>query len=205
MQASFVKPISIAVHAVERIPIALNDTVVVVGTGLIGLLLIQVLKQSGCGRIIGVDVDDAHLAMARELGADFTLNSKTDDVIREIQAQTNGRGADISFEVVGITPTLQMAVNCLRKGGAVTLVGNIAAYAELPMQSVVTRELTLYGSCGSQGEYPICIDLLSQGKIQVEPLITDVVPLSDGAYWFDRLYNEQGLLKVLLIPNGVDA
>jgi len=205
VQAAFVEPVSIAVHAVERTPIALNDTAVVVGTGLIGLLVIQVLKQSGCGRIIGIDIDDDRLAMAREFGADVTFNSTDEAIIDKVLAETNGRGADISFEVVGITPTLQLAIYSLRKGGSLTLVGNIAPFAELPMQNVVTREITLYGSCNSQGEYPVSLDLLSQGKINIEPLITDVAPLADGAMWFDRLYNEKGLLKVLLTPDGSKA
>lgn len=203
VHAAFVEPVSIAVHAVERTPIALNDTAVVVGTGMIGLLLIQVLKQSGCGRIIGVDIDDERLALARELGADVTFNSHDEAILEHIFNYTDNRGADIAFEVVGITPTLQLGINALRKGGALTLVGNISAYAELPIQNVVTREISLYGSCTSQGEYPVSLDLLSQGKINVEALITDIVPLSEGAAWFERLYNEKGLLKVLLTPNGV--
>lgn len=204
IKAAFVEPVSIAVHAVERTPIGLNDTAVVVGTGMIGLLVIQVLRNAGCGTIIGVDLDDDRLALARELGATATINSKDDDIIEKIHSITNERGADIAFEVVGITPTLQLAVNALRKGGALTLIGNIAAMAELPIQKVVTRELTLYGSCITQGEYPISLAMMAQGKIDVESLITTIAPLSDGAEWFDRLYNEKGLLKVILTPNGVE-
>ncbi|MGJ3237593.1 MAG: galactitol-1-phosphate 5-dehydrogenase [Anaerolineae bacterium] len=201
VEAAFVEPVSIAVHAVERTPRALNDVVLVVGTGMIGLLLIQVLRQAGYGTIIGVDLNDQRLTLARELGADFTLNASDADAVHEtIMAHTDGRGVDTAFEVVGITPTLKMAVNNLRKGGILTLVGNIAAHAELPIQSVVTREITLYGSCGSQGDYPVSLDLLAEGKIQVEPLITAVVPLSEGAHWFERLYHEADLLKVILTP-----
>lgn len=203
VQAAFVEPVSIAAHAIELTPIALNDTAVVVGTGMIGLLLIQVLKQTGVGKIIGIDLAESRLELARELGADVTINARDEDIQEQILAQTEGRGADIAFEVVGITTTLQTAVKALRKGGALTLVGNISATAELPIQLVVTRELTLYGSCGSQGDYPASLAMLAQGKVQVEPLITAIAPLSDGANWFDRLYNEQDLLKVVLTPDGV--
>ena len=203
VQAAFVEPVSIAAHAVELTPIALNDTAVVVGTGMIGLLLIQVLKQTGVGKVIGIDLADSRLELARQLGADVTINARDTDIQEQILAHTEGRGADIAFEVVGITATLQTAVKALRKGGALTLVGNISATAELPIQLVVTRELTLYGSCGSQGDYPASLAMLAQGKVQVEPLITAIAPLSDGANWFDRLYNEQDLLKVVLTPDGV--
>ena len=203
VQAAFVEPVSIAAHAVELTPIALNDSAVVVGTGMIGLLLIQVLKQTGVGKVIGIDLADSRLELARQLGADVTINVRDTDIQEQILAHTEGRGADIAFEVVGITATLQTAVKALRKGGALTLVGNISATAELPIQLVVTRELTLYGSCGSQGDYPASLAMLAQGKVQVEPLITAIAPLSDGANWFDRLYNEQDLLKVVLTPDGV--
>jgi L-iditol 2-dehydrogenase len=106
-----------------------------------------------------------------------------------------------SFEVVGAAQPFQAAVASVRKGGAVTLVGNIAPAVELPLQSVVTREIRLIGSCASSGEYPICIDLLARGAIRVEPLISAVAPLSDGPGWFERLYaKEPGLMKVILRP-----
>lgn len=200
-EAAFVEPVSIAVHAVERTPIKLNDSAVVIGAGMIGLLVIQALRVAGCGTIIAVDLNASRLALARELGADLTFQSDQVDVVEAVREVTNGKGADIALEVVGITPTLQLAVNSVRKGGSVTLIGNIAPTAELPMQAVVTREITLYGSCASQGEYPACLDLMVRGAINVKPLISHVAPLHDGAQWFDRLYSGEGnLLKVILTP-----
>ncbi|MEW6357847.1 MAG: galactitol-1-phosphate 5-dehydrogenase [Planctomycetota bacterium] len=189
-QAAMVEPVSVAVHAVERAPIALNDTAVVVGAGMIGLLVVQALRARGCGRIVAVDLEDDKLALARELGAD-----------EAVKPEDCPTGADVAFEVVGIAPTLKTAVGCLRKGGSLGLVGNLSAEAPLPMQAVVTRELTLYGSCASCGEYPACLDLIARGAIRVEPLISAVAPLADGAAWFERLYKkEKGLMKVVLAP-----
>lgn len=200
-EAAFVEPVSIAVHAVARTPISLNDTAVVVGSGMIGLLVVQVLRAAGCGKIIAVDVNAERLQLALELGADVALNPDQDDALAAIQETTDGRGADIAFEVVGITPTLQTAVNSVRKGGAITLVGNLKPEAVLPLQAVVTRELTLYGSCASQGEYPACLAMLARGDIDVSPLTSAVVPLSEGAQWFHRLYKgDENLLKVILTP-----
>lgn len=200
-QAAMVEPCSIAVHAVERTPLALNDTAVVVGTGMIGLLVVQVLRAAGCGTLIAVDLAPEKLQLARELGADVVLNPSDVDVVAEVQQQTDGRGADVAFEVVGITDTLQIALASVRKGGALTLVGNLAPTVDLPLQSVVTREITLYGSCASQGEYPAALDLMARGRIDVEALISATAPLSEGASWFKRLYDgEGGLLKVVLEP-----
>jgi L-iditol 2-dehydrogenase len=116
---------------------------------------------------------------------------------------TDGRGADVALEVVGIAATVQMAIQCTRRGGAITLVGNLAPKVEVPLQAIVTRELTLYGSCASNGEIPECIDLMRRGLIQVEPLITAVAPLTDGPKWFERLYaGEPGAMKVVLQPTS---
>jgi L-iditol 2-dehydrogenase len=105
------------------------------------------------------------------------------------------------MEVVGATASLQTAVGAVRKGGIVTLVGNLAPKVELPLQAVVTRELTLNGSCSSQGEYPECIEMMARGGIRVEPLISALAPLEEGPAWFDRLYNhEPGVMKVILQP-----
>ena len=199
--AAMIEPVSVAVHAVKRTPIAKGDTAVVVGTGMIGLLVVQALKAAGCGQIIAVDLADEKLALAQTLGAELGINPKITDAVAAIREATGGRGADVAMEVVGATPTVQTAIEATRKGGHVTLIGNLAPKVDFPLQSVVTRELTLHGTCGSNGEYPECIDLLASGAIQVEPLITAKATLDEGAEWFDRLYAaEVGLMKVILQP-----
>lgn len=200
-EAALIESVSIAFHAVGRTPLSLGDTAVVVGTGMIGLLVVQTLRSVGCGRIIAVDIDDYKLQRAREFGADDGFNSSAVDVPAAVADLTDGRGADVAFEVVGATASLHTAVSAVRKGGAVTLIGNLTPKVELPVQSVVTRELTLYGSCSSQGDYPACIRLMSRGDIKVRPLISALAPLDEGPAWFDRLYShEPGLMKVILQP-----
>lgn len=200
-QAAVVEALSVALHAVERTPVSLNATAVVVGAGMIGLLVIQSLRAAGCGQIIAVDLDPQRLDLARRLGADEALNPDAVDVAAQVLKRTGNRGADIDFEVVGISPTLELAIKCLRKGGALTLVGNLAPTTEFPLQTVVTRELTLYGSCASRGEYPACLDMISRGVINVDAMISAVAPLAEGASWFERLSSgELGLMKVILTP-----
>ena len=200
-QATMVEALSIAFHAIERTPVSLNDTAVVVGVGMIGSLVVQSLRLAGCGHIVAVDLDQSRLDLACELGADEVLNSDTDDVVGRVHQSTGGRGADLSFEVVGITPTLKIAIQCLRKGGALTLIGNVSPKTEFPLQMVVTRELTLNGTCASRGEYPACLDMIARGPVNVGALVSAVAPLAEGGSWFERLYRrEPGLLKVVLIP-----
>lgn len=200
-QAAMVEALSIAFHAAGRTPITINDTAAVVGTGMIGLLVVQTLRLAGCGRIIAIDLDPERLALAKRFGADDALRSDSDDVVGRVLGLTGGRGADLAFEVVGISSTLQLAIACIRKGGALGLVGNLSPSAELPLQSVVTRELTLYGSCASRGEYPACLDMIARGAVDVNTMISAVAPLEEGAEWFRRLHEgEPGLMKVILVP-----
>lgn len=201
--AAMIEAVSIAVHAANRAPVKLGDTAVVVGSGMIGLLVIQAIRLAGCSRVIAVDLDEDRLRLAQELGADFTFNPKSVDIVESVKSVTGGKGADIAIEVVGATTTIQTAIEATRKGGSITLVGNLAPKVEVPLQAIVTRELTLYGSCASNGEYPACIDLLERGDIKVEPLITAKASLEEGPGFFDRLYNgEPGAMKVILQPNG---
>lgn len=203
VQAAMLEPLSVAFHAVGLPRIKLNDSAVVVGAGMIGLLVIRALRLAGCGQIIAVDLDEGRLAAAKQFGADTGIRGDAPDVPQQVQALTEGRGADQAFEVVGITPAVQTALASTRKGGSLTLVGNLAPTVELPLQSVVTRQITLYGSCASSGEYPACIDMLARGAVSVEPLISAVAPLRDAAGWFDRLYRrEPGLMKVIVTPRG---
>jgi threonine dehydrogenase-like Zn-dependent dehydrogenase len=199
--AALVEPFAIALHAIRRAPPTLNDSVVVVGAGMIGLALVQALSQAGCGRLIVVDVAADRLALAAKCGATTTINSAAEDASAAILRLTRGLGADVAFEAVGVPVTVDLALRCLRKGGTATLVGNVTPKIEFPLQIAVTRELTIYGSCASQGEYPACLDMLARGALRAAPLISATAPLAEGADWFDRLYRkEAGLLKVVLVP-----
>ncbi len=200
-QASMVEPVAVAAHAVELTPLSWNDTAVVVGSGMIGLFVIQVLRARGCGKIIAIDLEDDRLKLAGELGADVTLNPGKEDVVKEILALTGNRGADVAFEVVGISDTLKTAIAAVRKGATVTLVGNLSPSVEIPMQAVVTRQIRLQGSCAICGEYPAVLDMIARNEVKVEAILSAEAPLSEGAEWFRRLYNkEPGLIKVVLKP-----
>lgn len=200
-EAAMIEAVSIAVHAVNITPKSLGDTAVVVGSGMIGLLTIQAAKAAGFARVFAVDLDDDKLAVALRLGADAVFNPKNVDVPKAIYELTNGRGADVALEAVGAAAPIKTAIMSVKKGGTVTLIGNIAPNIELPLQVVVTRQIRLQGSCASSGEYPACIELLASGAIKVDEMISARVPLADGADWFKRLYaHEPNLMKVILEP-----
>ncbi len=201
-RAAMVEPVSIAVHAVRQVSIASTDSTVVVGTGMIGLLVVQAFRWAGAKHIIAIDRETSRLVLAKQLGATTTIQSDSNEIPAAVQRLTRGRGADIVFEVVGAALTVQLGLSLLRKGGSMVLVGNLAQKIEFPLQQVVTREQKLYGSCGSAGEYPLCIDLIAQELIKVDPLLSAVAPLTEGAAWFQRLSSAEGgkYLKVILEP-----
>jgi L-iditol 2-dehydrogenase len=197
-EAALLEPLAVALHAVSLVPVAPDSSALVVGAGMIGLLLQQALRAAGCSQVFVADPDETRLALSKKLGATATLR---DHVLEAIAELTNGKGVDLAIEAVGTTDAVNTAIDSVRKGGSVVLVGNISPSISLPLQKVVSRQLRLQGSCASAGEYPKTIELLSSGAIQVKPLISAVAPLADGPRWFERLHaREPNLMKVVLTP-----
>ena len=203
-EACFSEPVAVALHAVGRLPAdeVKGGTAVVVGAGLIGLFVVQALKIAGCREVIAVDLDDSRLALAEELGASrMARGDQPDAVIATVAEATGGRMADVALEVVGATPTVQLAERCLKTGGSLCLVGNLAAMVEFPLQRVVTREISVFGTAGSSGEFADALAAIADGSIQVRPLLSETVPLAEGGEWFAKLATPgSDLLKVVLQP-----
>jgi len=211
-KAAFAEPVSIALHAVNlapepqkgagaEAPVLRQQCAVVVGAGLIGLLVIQALKARGWQRVFAVDLDDSRLALAKQFGAEATFNAKEEGLVAKLKELGGGDGVDASFEVVGASAPVEVAVKSVRKAGTVVLVGNLQPSVNLPLQEVVTRQLTIKGSCACAGEYPEAIERIQDGTINVEPLLSIVAPLSEGADWFHKATQPgNGLLKIVLKP-----
>lgn len=200
-EAAMLEAVSVALHGVAVAELKGGETVLVIGAGMIGLLLLQAARAAGCSRVFVADIDATRLALAKKLGADEVLEASGAELFAAVMGLTDGRGVDVSFEAVGRNETVAGAIDCVRKGGTVSLVGNIAKEVSLPLQKVVTRQIRLQGSCASAGEYPEAMELMVAGKIKVDSLITAVAPLSDGPEWFERLYSrEPNLMKIVLDP-----
>jgi threonine dehydrogenase-like Zn-dependent dehydrogenase len=199
--ASIAEPAAVAAHAAAITPIAMGDSMAVVGAGLIGLLLIQILRAHSPATIIALETDPGRRAAALAAGASAALDPAAPGTQAAILSLSGGRGVDRCFEAVGAAAPIATAIAATRKGGSVTLIGNVSPTVEIPLQSVVTRQISLLGSCATAGEYPLVLDLLSKGAIDARSIISAVAPLSEGASWFSRLYaREKGLLKVVLEP-----
>ncbi len=199
-EAAMVEPLSIALHAMTRAPMPENAAVLVVGVGTIGLLALQAARGLGAARLIAADIDENRLALAREMGAE-AVNTGDPGALERILALTGGRGVDIAADATGIAATCDLSIRATRPNGAVVLVGNLARKIDFPLQFVVTRQLRLFGSCASAGEYPRCLQMIADGVVDVKRMISRTVPLAEGAEWILKLYNrERGLYKVVLVP-----
>jgi len=196
-----VEAVAVALHSINISGVKTGDSCVVVGTGMIGTFILKLLKLSGASTIIAIDINEKRLHLAKQAGADYTFLSTEENLTEKIAVLTNNRGADISFEAVGRSESVNLAIDVLRKGGTAVLVGNVSTKVDFPLQKVVTRELKILGSCAIRGEYEVVLHLLETGKITVDDQISAIVPLADGAFWFDKLYKkEEELNKVILVP-----
>jgi L-iditol 2-dehydrogenase len=200
-EAAMLEAVSVALHAVAVSKLQGGETALVIGAGMIGLLTLQAAHVAGCSRVFIADIDPTRLKAAAKLGADEMILASGEELTHEVLRLTARRGVDVVLEAVGRNETIATAIDSVRKGGTVTLIGNITPQVNLPLQKVVSRQIRLQGSCASSGEYPEAMELMAAGKIRVSPLITAVAPLSDGPAWFDRLHSgEPNLMKVVLDP-----
>ena len=202
-EAAMLEAVSVAIHAVREANLNGGETALVIGSGMIGLLTLQAARAAGCTRVFIADIDPSRLALAREMGAHETLHASGADLVSQIHRLTGGKGVDVVFEAVGRNETVAGAIDSVRKGGTVVLIGNITPEVKLPLQKVVSRQIRLQGTAASSGEYPDAIELMRKGAIRVGPLITAVAPLEDGPRWFERLHRgEPNLMKVVLTPSA---
>jgi L-iditol 2-dehydrogenase len=200
VQGSLVEPLSVVLHAIARAGDEIEEPVVV-GAGVIGLLTVQGLKARGCERVIIIDIDAGRLLRAEAFGALPIEATHPEALAETVWRATSREGPDVVFEAVGGNASVASAIGMARKGGRVVLVGNVSPRVDLPLQDVVSRELTLLGSAASNGEFPAALALIAERRVDVDALVSAVVPLQDGAAWMRRLRTgEPDLLKVILEP-----
>lgn len=188
-EAAVLDTLSVCLHAQQHSGLKVNDQVVVVGAGPIGIGQLQLAKLAGADVII-VDVVDSSLAIASELGATTIINSSKEDARARIMELTAGKGADITFECVGgenMNETLDLATSVTRIGGKVIVVGGFEkgkTPIELDWQRLQMGEIQLifsasYSFWGIYPEMKLCLDLLAKGKLNADKMITHRFPLEE--------------------------
>ena len=180
LEALFIEPLACCIRAVDRVTFRKGDVFSVVGTGIIGMLFIQLIKLSG-GRVVAIDLDNNRLSMARFLGAEYTINPSKKNTVREIKNIT-AVGVDIAILSVTNKNILNDALLYLRDGGTVNIFGASGKESrfEVDFESVYKRELTIMSSYSATPEtLKRAYDIISGKKINLSPLISEVMPLSD--------------------------
>lgn len=190
---------ALGLHALRRCKIERGDTVAVIGPGLIGLICIQLAKAAGAARVI-VSGRGPRLALARELGADETVDFSASDPVEAIRSLTGGRGADCAFECAGTPASVLAAIDCVKRGGRVAVVGLTGhKKVELDTDRLALDELEVYGVRSSPNAYPELIDLIAQGKIRVDRLVSRVYPLEEINQAFDAFRRRQdGAIRMVI-------
>ncbi len=200
-QAAMVEAVAVALHGINIAGVRPGDSCLVTGAGMIGIFLIKLLKISGSSAIIAIDINQKKLEPAKAAGADLFFSASDESLSDNIKSVTNGRGIDVAFDVAGTNDSFNKTISNVRKGGTVLLIGNITPVIPFPLQKAVTSELKILGSCAICGEYETVLNYLKTGKLTVNDQIAEVAPLSEGAFWFDRLYNKKDVPgKVILVP-----
>ncbi len=186
-QGAMVEPLAVAMHAVNLLPLRLMETVVIIGSGTIGLLAILAARLKGAGKIIVTDLSAHRLEMAKKLGADVVVNVASEDPVEIVKAHTGGAGARAVIEAVGIMPTVKQSLLVARNGGSVVWIGNSDPEVTINMQQIVTRELTVRGAYGFNQEFADSIIAIQRGRVDVMPLIEMRAALEDAPQIFDDL------------------
>jgi threonine dehydrogenase-like Zn-dependent dehydrogenase len=203
-EAAFTEPLAVAYRSVHKISdeeLKGAGFILIIGAGTIGLLALALLKYRGAKQVIISDATDFRLDVARQLGADYAVNPRTENFGEAISKITGGKGCDFSIEAVGIAPTAQNSLECLKIGGTAIWIGNAQKIIEVNMQKIVTMELKIKGNYVYDLEgFSQSLRLIEQGKINLKPLMTDFYKLEDGVQAFKDLENnrEGKMLKVFL-------
>jgi len=200
--AAMLEPLAVAYQAVSKADDIKGKTAVVVGAGPIGLLILQVLRLRGASSVLVIDLNQQRLELAKQLGAADTLNAQSSDPAQWVRDRTNQNGADLAFEAVGVSATVQTAMQCLAKGGRCVWVGNAEQMIQIDMKKVVLRELEIFGTYAYTNEsFGQTLEFLSTYPINMDLLISRKVPLGKGAAAFEKLAGGTGDLMKIILTN----
>lgn len=196
-EGAIVEPLTVGFHAVERANIRLGQRVVVFGLGIIGLSIVQCAKHAGA-QVCAVDLVESRLELAKNLGADKTLNASIGEVILESDINEWSKGyIDVTFEAVGVPAVQEHALRMVRPGGKVILVGQSASPMKLSSLFVTRREIEIIGSLACLLDFPIVIEMLDRGVIKGKPLITHRFKLEEVKKAYEMIENKEAIKVVL--------
>jgi (R,R)-butanediol dehydrogenase / meso-butanediol dehydrogenase / diacetyl reductase len=177
--AVLIEPLASAMHAVRRGHVSVGNTVAIIGTGTIGLSTLLCARAAGATHVYTFDKVGSKRQKALELGATQAWDAAEGDPVEKIREATGGRGVDVAFECVGATATVALATRCTRVQGRTVVVGVSVEAQPFSFLDILLNEREVCGTAGYFGEFEICMDLVADGRIDPQPLITSRIPLEE--------------------------
>jgi len=197
-ELSLVEPLAVGFHSVERGRVIAADAVAVIGCGTIGLGALAAAARKGA-TTIAIDIEDSKFALARQAGAQFTINSRAQNVQDELRVITNGDGPDVIIEAVGAPDTYRMAVEQVAHTGRIVYIGWTKTPVEYETKLFVHKELDILGSRNSLTEFSAVIKMLSEKRFPVEATISKTIGLSEAGDALRQWSESPGSITKILV------
>lgn len=200
MEAALIEPLAVGFHAARQGNARAGMTAVVTGSGCIGLVSMMALKAMGVTKIIAVDIMQKRLNKALELGATHIINGSKEDTVKEVLKQTGGMGPDLVIETAGTEITTRQAIQYAKKGGTIVLVGYSASgELTLPISTALDKELTFKTVYRYRHIYPLAIEAVASGKVNLKGIVSDIFPLEDIRNALDQcIHNKADIVKAVI-------
>lgn len=199
--AAMIEPLSCSIHAVQRGEIEFGDVVVIAGAGTLGLGMVGAARLKNPGLLISVDLVDNRLEIAKKLGADIAINPSQEDTVQCVLDLTEGYGCDVYIEATGHPSAVEQGLQMIRKAG--TFVEFSVMREPVTVDWTIigdTKELNIHGAHLGPHAYPLAIDYIHRGLIDVSHIVTHQLPLDEYVKAFDMVQEAQNSIKVQLLP-----
>ena len=192
MEGALIEPLAVGFHAANQGGAHAGQTAVVMGAGCIGLVSMMALKAEGVSRVYVVDIMQKRLDKALELGADGVINSREKDAVQTILDLTDGLGCDLVIETAGTEITTRQAIEMAQKGANIVLVGySKSGEMTLPMSLALDKELTFKTVFRYRHIYPMAIDAVASGKINLKGIVTNIFDFDDIQNAMDKSISDK--------------
>ena len=200
---TFVEPLAVAIRAVKRAKARIGNTAAVVGAGPIGLLVQQAAVACGAGKVYAIEPMPGRRELAKKLGATEVLDPSEGDVSKEIHRLTAGMRADVAYECVGNQRAFDTAVRVTGRRGMIVMVGMAIEPLKVPFLRLWGHEKEITTSQGYVDEFPPAIELLADGRVQVDPMVTSKIKLEDLVEkgFQELIKHPEKNMKVLVSPS----
>ena len=199
LEGALIEPLCVGMHAANLGGVKLGDTVVILGAGCIGLTTLAACKAMSASKIIVTDLFQNRLDKALEMGADYAINGREEDTLARVMELTGGMGAHIVFETAGNRVTAAQTESLTRRGGTIVIVGNVMGDTPMNFYKIAHKELVIKTVHRYRNVFPLAIQAISDGKIDIEKIASDCFDFDNGIAAFEKsLCEKQAVVKAIL-------